>query len=895
MKDEHNHHYYRQYLETLCQQNELVPAIKAYIQHCRKSIYDLMKQKWPAHRQVTLMSSMIDQLICYLYEHAKEKLQMNHSLGVAVFAQGGYGRSELNLYSDIDLLFLFEPKQEEQIKKFSSEILYPLWDAGLTVGHATRNMSDSQHIIKSDVRAFSSMVDARYLCGQQELADHFLLFLKNIFKSTRVANRFILGKVQEKEDRIGKFGNLVYLSEPNIKESEGGLRDWHLLRYLLLAKLGTDNPDVWIESEYLTHEEWDTVQRSLDFLWLTRNYLHYHQNKCSDKLMFQMQEVIALDMGFVKTDATHSVEKFMQQYYYHAANLNKISQEVIRRVEGEKRSFTKKLRALFRPHIDENFVEDRNMILASDVHALKINPIAIVKAFYHSQHLSTPLDPALLYWIRSHQNLLNREEMRTHPEVQKTLRDIFNQLQGLGDILLLMHENGVLPALLPEFAQIYFQPQYDVYHFYTVDTHLILAVQELSKLFMGKYDEEFPQYKKILDEITRHDLLALGVLFHDIGKGKGGNHSVKGADIARVAMMRMAYPEADIQIVDFLVRSHLIMSHISQRRDLEDTSMIENLASSIMTTERLNLLYLLTWADIRAVSPECWTAWKGSLLENLYFKCRAALEEGEKAQENFKQIANQRKQEVVDYCQSNNLKNEMQFFQTLPRRYFMVHKPSTIRMHLDLINQCKANSFSMKTIQDETQMNTRLFIFTHGSYEMLPRLTGVLASCGINIMSLIQYYSSSGGVLLLMRVTDSRGLLVNNERTWQRFQERFDDVIKGRVQASELFEQFKLNSVFPPKVVRQSPPKVKFDNDVSAYYTVIEVFANDRVGLLYEIVSTLEKHGVYIDISKIGTEVDQVADIFYVRDVYGNKITNTPRLNEIKNALLELVNHSMAA
>jgi len=878
---------YQEYIKPFKIEGEPLAAVKDYLQMSRQALFALMEQDWPALKQVQFYSYCIDQIIRGLYARASQKLFPNEKLKISLLAQGGYGRLEMNLYSDVDILFFYGEKSEAKVKLLSSELLYPLWDAGLAVGHATRNLKDCRDIIRQDPQAFSSMLDARYLDGDVALAEKFLSFIGNIFSSRKILHDFLDHKVEEKKDRINKFGNSVYLSEPNVKESEGGLRDWHLIRYTLIAYLKSGRIDDWVLAGLLTNEEADIIARALEFLWHTRNVLHWVSGRCTDKLLFQYQEAVAQKMGFVGSEARHAVEQFMQTYYQHAANLNKISAEVLRRVGKGKRRIVQKLRAKFRPRIDETFLEEEHKIVVQNYAALEKTPLLILKAFYHFQNLQTPLDGGLLYWIRTHLHFIN-DAYRQDTEVNELLRKIFFNLGFLGETLKVMHECGFFGALLPEFGEISFQAQHDVYHFFTVDTHLILAVDELSKLWGDGYDEEFPQYKEILQKVERPDLLVLGVLFHDIGKGKGGNHSNRGADIAVKAMQRMGYPPEDQQVVDFLVRSHLIMSHLSQRRDLEDTGMVENFASTLGSSTNLDLLLLLTWADIRAVGPEVWTAWKGSLLENLYFKTKAALEEGERNKRHFRAVAEARKQEILQVCQAEDSKAEYSFFNSLPRRYYMVHKPATIQQHLELIRGLGEQLFTLRVQQDEKQGVTRVFLFTYQNFQIMSRMTGVLASCGINILSLVSYAGSSGGVLLLLRVTDPKGLALRSEKIWERFQERLQSVLLGKVRVAELFAATKVSPLMQ-KVVRQLPPKINIDNDLSAYYTVIEIFANDRVGLLYEIISSLEKLGVYIDISKISTEVDQAADIFYVKDIFGGKITEPSKIKSIRHSLQDVL------
>jgi [protein-PII] uridylyltransferase len=432
--------------------------------------------------------------------------------------------------------------------------------------------------------------------------------------------------------------------------------------------------------------------------------------------------------------------------------------------------------------------------------------------------------------------------------------------------------------------------QHDLYHVYTVDTHSIFAVDELSKLASDVYDEKFPSYKKALLSVQRKDLLSFGLLFHDIGKGEGGNHSVIGAKMTHVILSRFGYSQIDQEVVEFLVISHLIMPHLSQRRDLEDQQLIAEFAKSVKTLERLNMLYVLTWADIRAVSAEAWTDWKGNLLTELYEKTKNVI----LGQELYEDYVRRR---VVDVRRAilERMKSKVDFIdleaflETMSPRYVMAHNDDEIVTHYNLINEFQGGTFLFHEQEIPGTSVSEVLIYTLNNPRLLPLVTGVTLALGINILVLEVFTLKNGYIFLklslqsAMQSSLSAGLLVEN------LKQNLNDVFLGVKNVNQLIAKRKKPQILIKQSVQRAATKIQIDNDVSAYYTVIDIYTHDRIGLLYDIIRCLAENGCYVEVSKISTKVEQVVDSFYVKDIFGHKITSKDKLTEIKTALFAVI------
>lgn len=869
-------------------QNDLATTARAYLDSCNTKIADCITKNFKPTDVCRVRSLMIDRMIVGLFEGCQ--FEMLGKRDVAILAVGGYGRQEMSLHSDIDLLFLYENKSQDSVKKMAERVLYLLWDLKLEVGHSIRNLSDSRSMMQEDQTVFTALLDSRFLCGDKNFCDAFFKMCRTVLKPNRVQDGLIGQKVTEREERFKKFGGSVFLLEPNLKEAEGGLRDIHMVRWLAkIVGIGETFSDL-VKMGLLGSEEAEALAFSFDFYHLIRNQLHRLNGRKQDQITFSFQEPLAGLLGFKGSTTTLPVEEFMQMYYTVAFQVNQIVSIVIHKILAQRRGkihdFFSRIRAR---KLDDSFKIEEGYVKATHAKVFERDPLALIRVFHHVQKTGFPISFDTQFLIR--QNLFRvNDDLRSHPDLCRMVREMMSDFCHLGQALFAMHDVHFFDALIPEFRKVRNRVQHDLYHVYTVDTHSIFAVDELSKLASGAYDEKFPSYQKALLSLQRKDLLSFGLLFHDIGKGEGGNHSVIGAKIANTILSRFGYSQTDQEAVEFLVISHLIMPHLSQRRDLEDPQLIAEFAKSVKTLERLNMLYVLTWADIRAVSAEAWTDWKGNLLTELYEKTKNVI----LGQELYEDYVRRR---VVDVRTAilERMKSKVDFIdleaflETMSPRYVMAHNDDEIVTHYNLINGYHDGTFLFHEQKIPGTSVSEVLIYTLNNPRLLPLVTGVTLALGINILVLEVFTLKNGYIFLklglqsTMQGSLSEGFLV------ERLQQSLSDVFLGVKNVNQLIAKRKKPQLLVKKAVQRAAAKIQIDNDVSAYYTVIDIYTHDRIGLLYDIIRCLAENGCYVEVSKISTKVEQVVDSFYVKDIFGQKITSKDKLAEIKGALFLVI------
>ncbi len=886
--------YLREGLIPFEPQGDWGESVAQYWGRCRTILLEKIDAKVSADRVVRLQSLMMDQMVTRLYRRGLEESQVSGELRVpmVLLAQGGYGRAELNLGSDLDLLVLYSGKSSPLLETIVNKMLYPLWDAKLKVGYAIRTLEECHEAMKADVQVMSSLLDARFLAGDSNLALEFFRSLESKVSSSRAIRQFIRAKLSETDTRLKKFGGSVYVVEPNLKESEGGLRDWHTLRYFCLLATKSPRVEDWVRARLISDEEAEQLHRALNFLWEVRNRLHRLANKAQDQIMFAFQKPLALEMGFESDTQKLEAEKFMQTYYGYASDLLRLRKEVTRRIVSPPRSTWRRLQNRFRPSLSEYFLNLSGKVFPKSFRKLEQNPVEIMRAFSLAQKRGLVLDEGFKAWISRHLHWVD-DTYRRHPEVCRLFQEMAADIQGFGNSLNEMHDCRFLGAFMPEFGEILHQTQHDVYHVYTVDTHSIKAVQELSLLQSGAYDQEFPLFKKALSEVGHPAVLSLGVLFHDIGKGKGGSHSEVGARLARQIMERLHYVEEEICQVEFLVLSHLMMPHLSQRRDLEDANMISQFARTMETRERLSELFILTWADIRAVGPEVWTPWKGSLLSHLYEKTLHVIEKGEFGTDRAAVLMEEVKRKTLATVTDSVMpqKDLEAFLDSMPPRYFLVNGPAQILQHAQWVLRAGHPAFFFHQAPNLERKCNDVFIYTINTPRLFEQVTGVMAANQVNILALEQFFNSTGEALIQLQVTDHRGAFLEEDRRFVRIAEDLQSVTMGKLRLDSYYES-RAHSALLKASAPQRSPQVEIDKDVSPYYTLIDIYTDDRVGILYDLARVMRQMNLFVEVSKISTKVDQVSDVFYVKDIFGHKINDKKKLEAIRAALLEVLTQS---
>ena len=862
----------------------LLAAARAFLDYHREGCLARHRAGAGGAEVVDCVTGLTDTLIRNLYRCTTADWAIEQRPNTVVVALGGYGRGELNPRSDIDLMFYCGDKTREHTEMVAQRMLYLLWDLNLEVGYSVRTAKECLQLAGQDLTIRTALLDARYLCGDETL---FGEFEKQVLQPVlgRNTQAFLLAKLEEHKARLAKYGASVYLLEPNIKESEGGLRDLHTAIWMARVKYKTASLRELVQKSVISEAELEQFEAAFDYLWRIRNELHYLSKRKNEQLHFDKQEAIAAFLDYRDNRKGPAVEQFMQDYYAHASQVEHLSASLINRVMHQPERAAKVFGAFRRRMVGKDFFVYDGELKAVSKGLFDERPAALMEAFTHAKRLDARLSVDLKGMIRTHLHLVN-DRFRRSREISELFLEILRTPGGIARTLQDMHHLTFLNRYIPEFERIYCKVQHDAYHIYTVDTHTLFCIEELEKLWLGTYSERKPVYTKVANEVEKRELLVLAVLFHDIGKGEGKDHSNRGADMIPTIARRLNLNREDSQRLEFLVRRHLDMAHISQRRDLHDDRLIQDFARSMGMSENLRMLFLLTFADIKGVGPDVWSEWKGSLLQELYEKAFEVLERGDFYQDLRSQRVRNRKRKVLEALAADLGERPVrELLQAAGTRYLLSHRSAEICEHLRLELGRGDAPVALDVTADHERGFSRVMVSTLDVPGLFSMITGVMAANGINILGAQIYTRSNGSALDILHVNNPHGGVIDNPAKWERVREELQGVIEGRLKVAQLVARRKTSALLAESARPRYPDRVEFDTDVSRAYTVIDIFTYDRVGLLYRITRTLTDLGLYIYVAKISTKVDQVADTFYVKDIFGHKVSAPDKLAEIRRQL----------
>ncbi|MBI5236106.1 MAG: [protein-PII] uridylyltransferase [Deltaproteobacteria bacterium] len=829
----------------------------------------------------------IDAVLCTLYSVMSQSAgaATDRSQPIALAALGGYGRSELNFRSDIDLMLVHAGKLTPRLEKLTQDMLYVLWDTGLDMAFSIRSVEECIALSKEDLKTKTSLLDSRLLMGDETLFNELNVAVREKLFSEKGIEAFIKDKAEETAQRHARYGESVYILEPNIKEGEGGLRDFHAALWAVKAKHGGNANAV---KGLISDKDEALLRESFDFLLWVRNELHLGSSRKTDQLTFDHQERIAAILGFKQTEAALAVESFMHRYYKSASNISHYSCLVFSRCaarEEKKGFFNFRKKTL----IDDVFEISEGALKIADKEAFSGSTDAsiVFKAFARAQERGVAIDQSAVDVMMEYASK-SGERLRSSRAADRLFLDLLKNA-GAYKTLSEMHRLRILERYIPEFAEVSCRVQHDLYHVYTVDAHTLFAIREIERL-KGEYKSQFHLLATIFEELKKPELLLLAVLFHDIGKGRGKGHAQRGADMTEGICARMGLTDEDSGIVRLLVREHLILADLAQYRDIHDEKLVMEFAQKVGDVERLNMLYLLTFADVRAVGPEVWSQWKGALFQELYFKALTVLERGTFEPEDVEARVGAIRKGVVDRLSLMGLSDAIvdDYFDLLPKRYFLTTSPAFIAAHIELYGGFGAASFILKVRQDEARAYTELIILTHDTHGLFSMITGVIAANGGDILGAQINTMKNGVALDVLQVVSRSGELITDAGKLKKIESDLYDVITGRVKVAVLAGKRHV-SILDKKAKPRVPTRIEIDNEVSDAYTVIDIHTQNRIGLLYDITSAASLIGLYIYIAKINTKGDEAADIFYVKDIFGQKIYYKEKLKEIVDSLFKAI------
>ncbi|OFX20501.1 MAG: [protein-PII] uridylyltransferase [Anaeromyxobacter sp. RBG_16_69_14] len=868
---------------------------KADLAASRKFVEGLHRRGASGHTVVRLQSAAMDRLVEVLWERALIEARGRHpEASLSLIAIGGYGRRELAPFSDLDLLVLHEPGVPKPFVKLASErLVYQLWDLRLEVGYSVRDLAHCESMAQEDHTARTALLDLRHLVGDRPLYRELERDQLHGLSQAKVET-FIADKIAEVRERREKFGDSLYLLEPNVKQSEGGLRDLQSALWIARARWKVAGVTELLSRAILPEREIGELRRARDFVWRVRNELHYLSGREWDQLTFDVQPQVAQFMGYADGDDGSAVEQFMRHYYLAAKIiLNACDAIVDRALEPQNATgwrnvpppaaMTGAERGNGPPRAEwplpgGELKVFRGRLTIADKDVLRRSPAALVRLFAAADRENLELYP----YARDQAAAAAAElppEAAADPEVSQELLACFMRQGTRGRFLALMHQLGALPRLVPEFARVTARRQIDVYHVYTVDVHSLFAVRRLFALRNGDVQEE--TITPLMQRMQRPLGLYLGTLFHDIGKGLGGDHSLKGAEIAANACVRLGIDPADAADVEWLVAKHLRMSAIAQRRDLSDPHLIHAFAEECGTLDRLDKLYVLTYADIGTVGPRTWTDWKARLLRDLYDKTREAMEEGvARRPEPGTAEAAARARVGAVFAGRAPTKLASRFLAAMPARYFLTTPPAQAPRHLRLLRLGKQMRFAAAMRHHPTLGYSELSVAAPDRPGLLALLAGVLAANRIDIQH-AEVFSTptdertlgwlAGRALDLFEVRGPEEGALEPAR-WRAARRDLQRVLSGEESLDGLLARRLKASALPRKPLPGVATKVVIDNDAARDHSVVDVFTADRVGLLYTLAHTAYELGLSVDLARITTEGHRAADAFYVRTPEGGRL-----------------------
>ncbi|WP_459860044.1 [protein-PII] uridylyltransferase [Desulfuromonas carbonis] len=863
----------------------LLEASRKFLDHHLEQIRQRHRSGESGRRIVGSLTSLADTLIRNLYRSVSADLPEAGQGSCTLIALGGYGRGELNPRSDIDLMFYYSGKDRPYAEKISERMLYLLWDLGVEVGYSVRTEKDCLEMAEKDITARTALLDSRYLVGDEIL---FQAYERSVMTAILGRNTpgFIKEKLEENRRRLQKYGSSVFLLEPNIKEGEGGLRDLHTALWIAQVKFKARSLRDLIIKGVMTEQEGASFEAALDYLWRIRNELHFLSPRKNEQINFEQQEKIAAFLGYQDNRKAPAVEQFMQDYYSHATQVEHIASLLITKATQQEESGLRLFGYLKRRAVADGFYILRGELRLTRDDLFEKNPAAMMTAFQLAQHHGVKLAVPLKGLIRDNLHRIN-DRIRRSRTMSEGFLEILRQPRGLGRILRDMHHLQFLNRFIPEFERIYCKVQHDAYHIYTVDIHTLFAMEEIAKLWLGEYREKKPLLTQVANDIEKKELLLLAVMFHDIGKGEGKDHSNKGADMVPTIARRLGLNKEDSLRLEFLVRNHLQMAHISQRRDLHDDKLIIQFARTMEMSENLRMLFLLTFADIKAVGPDVWSEWKGLLLQELYEKAYEVLERGNfQLEKRSEKLRNRRRKVLERLSDEFDSRQVKELVASLGTRYLMSYRSQGIAEHLRVLLGRGEKTVALKVEQVAEADFTQVTITTVDIPGLFSKIAGVMAANGINILGAQIFTTGNGIALDILQVLSAGGERITSADKWARFEADLTAVIEGRARVDDLVKKRHRPSYLSERPLPRHPNRVEIDNEISAEYTVIDLFARDQVGLLYRITRTLKELGLYIGVSKISTKVDQVTDTFYVQDIFGQKVIAEEKLREVREKLL---------
>ena len=804
---------------------------------------------------------------------------------ISVIAVGGYGRGEMAPQSDVDLLFLTPYKVTPWAESMIESILYILWDLRLKVGYASRTIKDCLRLADEDYTIRTSLVEYRHIDGDGELARKLGERLwDELFKDT--APDFIEAKLAERSERHRKQGGQRYVVEPNVKEGKGGLRDLQSLFWIGKYVNGVRRGAELVDANLFTVEEYETFHTAENFLWAVRCHLHLLTKRPVDQLTFDMQVEVASRMGYADSEGRRAVEHFMQDYFRHATQVGELTRIFLTAQEAAHTKAEPMLERIFkrRKKAKAPYAIHQNRLTVADKEAFLADPLNLLRMFEEALRTGTLMHPDAMRLISANLDLID-DIVRHDKAAARLFIDIMIKHGNPERGLRRMNELGVLAAFIPEFAPIVAMMQFNMYHHYTVDEHTIQVIRNLSMIEREELIEELPVASSILKRGVNRRVLYVALLLHDIGKGRPEDHSILGAQIARQVAPRLGLSKKDCETVEWLIRYHLLMSDVAQKRDISEPRTVRDFAKAVKSVERLDLLTVLTVCDIRGVGPDTWNNWKAVLIRNLYKATKDSLENGLEALNRDTQEAEAKRRlraELTDWP-AKDLRRETS------RHYGPYWQGMPLAAHVvfaGLLRDINDDIAAIDLMPDDDRDATRVCLAMADHPGLFSRMTGALALVGANIVDARTFTSKDGYATAVFWIQDNDGNPYDSTRL-PRLRQMITKTLAGDVVAREALKD--RDKIKKRERAFRVPTHITFDNEGSELYTIIEVDTRDRPGVLFDLTRTLAQNHVYIASAVIATYGEQVVDTFYVKDMVGLKFHSQDKRDRLEQKLREAI------
>lgn len=840
-----------------------------------------------------------DELVRLLYDytvaHVYRATNPSDAERMAVVATGGYGRELLAPGSDIDLLFLLPYKQTPWGESVAEYMLYLLWDLGFKVGHATRTVDQCLKLASADTTILTSLLDMWLIHGDAQLyAELEQRFRTQVIKGSERA--FVDAKMAERTERHRRAGESRYKVEPNVKDGKGGLRDLHTLHWLSKCLLGHEVGPETVAKGIFTSAEVATFRRCEDFLWTVRCFLHFYTGRAEELLSFELQPVLAEHLGYRDKHGLRAVERFMKHYFLVAKDVGDLTTILCAALEMQQLKSTPVLNGLLNPmtwtrrrQIREktDFRIDNGRLNISDPDVFKRDPVNLIRYFAQAENTSAFLHPDAIRELRRSYRLID-DKLRNDPEANRIFLELLTGRVNPEATLRRMNEAGVLGRFIPEFGRVVAMMQFNMYHHYTVDEHLLRTVGMLTDIERGGSAGELPLSTELIKTIQNRRVLYVAAFLHDVGKGRIEDHSLVGARIARMLCPRLSLTQAETDTVVWLIEQHLTMSNIAQSRDIGDPRTVRDFADIVQSPERLKLLLLLSVADIRAVGPGVWNGWKGQLLRTLYAETEPLLSGGHTQVPRDKIVADAQAELRAALADWPPAEVDRFIGRHYPD-YWLRTEPKRQIYHARLLRRAESEgrTFAADYATDAFTAITELTVFAPNHPRLLSMFAGACAANGANIVGAHITTTRDGFALDTFLLARELGEDEDELRRAGRIAATIERLLRGETWVGALLEG---RRPVPPRVEAFTvAPEVFVNNTLSDAFTVVEVAGRDRTGLLYELTNALSDLSLDIASAHVTTFGEKAVDVFYVTDLTSKKIESEPRQQAIKERLTQIL------